>query len=230
LLRHRRHGILNTMLKIEDVLQMKDGEAIQEIVRRHWLTLVAPLAISLLLIVVPFFFLFPLFSWGAIGVAGFVLSLLAGIAVAIRAFLLWDANVLIVTSLRLVDVDQRGIFTRIVSDASLSSIRDISWARRGIIETLFHIGSLRIETTSAYGAINVERISAPERLNERINDLRRHTSPHRTDIAPERRSRLRKIAGILEAFSDEELDKIEAILKARERAEAVEHFAKKEKA
>ena len=210
------------MFKLEDVLQVKDGEEIKDIVRRHGLTLVPGLFVAFLCIVVPFFFLFPLFAWGIFGVAVFLVAVILGIVIAIRTFLLWDADVLIVTSLRVVDVDQRGVFTRIVSEAPIPSIQDVSWTRKGIGQTILRMGTLRIQQTGMQSAIEARDIASPERVCEGINDLRHHTTPKRVDADPERHDRLKRIADLLAGFSAEELDRIEHILKARERAGAAD--------
>lgn len=212
------------MFKLEDVLQMKDGEDVKEIIRRHWLTLVPGLSVAFILIVIPFFLMFPLFAWGVMGASLFVVAVVIGIVVAIRTFLLWDADVLVVTTLRLVDVDQRGIFTRIVSEAPLSSIQDVSWSRKGMLETFFHIGSVRVQTAGAQTSIEARRIANPERVNDAINDLRNKTAPKRVDLDPQRLEKLKKISGLLEGFSVEELTRIESILKARERSAVADAF------
>jgi len=216
------------MFKLEDVLQMKDGEDVKEIIRRHWLTLVPGLFLAFILIVVPFFLMFPLFAWGVLGASLFVIAVVIGIIVAIRAFLLWDADVLVVTSLRLVDVDQRGVFTRIVSEAPLTSIQDVSWSRKGMLETLFRVGTVRVQTAGTQSAIEVHRIANPERVNDAINNLRNKTEPRRSDLDPERHEKLKKISSLLEGFSFEELTRIESILKARERSAVTDAFLERD--
>jgi len=212
------------MFKLEDVLQIKDSEDVKEIVRRHWTTLIPPLLLAFILIVIPFFLMFPLFAWGILGVGLFLAAVLIGIVVAIRSFILWDADVLIITSLRLVDVDQRGVFTRIVSEAPLASIQDVSWKRHGMLETLFHTGTIKIQTAGGQAVIEARKISGPERLAEMVNDLRHKTVPKKTDIDPERHEKLKRISALLESFSPEELTRIEAILKARERSTVTDAF------
>ncbi len=80
------------MFHIEDVLQLKDDEQVKAIVRRHVVMLVPRLFLALLLIVIPFFLLFPLFSWGLPGAIGFFVVILIGVVIAIRTLLLWDAT------------------------------------------------------------------------------------------------------------------------------------------
>jgi membrane protein YdbS with pleckstrin-like domain len=212
------------MFKLEDVLQIKDSEDVKEIVRRHWTTLIPPLLLAFILIVIPFFLMFPLFAWGIPGVGLFLAAVLIGIVVAIRSFILWDADVLIVTSLRLVDVDQRGIFTRIVSEAPLASIQDVSWKRHGMFETIFRTGTIKVQTAGGQSVIEARKISGPEHLAEIVNDLRHRTAPKKMDIDPERHEKLKRISALLEGFSPEELTRIEAILRARERSTVTDAF------
>ncbi len=216
------------MFKLEDVLHMKDGEEIKNIVRHHGLMLVPGLFFAFLLIVAPFFFLFPLFALGLFGVAIFLVAVIAGIIVAIRTFLLWDADVFIITSIRIVDVDQRGIFTRIVSEASIPSIQDVSWRRSGLIQTVLKIGALRVTQNGTRGAIEVRNVANPERVCDEINDLRHQTTSKRPDMDPERREKLKQISDLLAGFSLEELGRISSVLKARERTVATDAFLKQD--
>lgn len=212
------------MFHIEDVLQLKDGEDVRLLVRRHAITMIPRLFIALALIVVPFFLLFPLFSWGIAGMAAFVISVLAGIVTAMRTFLMWDADVLVITTLRLVDVDQKGVFSRFVTEAPFSLIQDASWHRKGVVDTVFKIGTLKIQTAGTSTAINVRRVARPELVHELINDLRHATTPKRIDLSPEIRERIRKISMILENLTPESLNRIETAIRDEGRDTAVSNF------
>lgn len=211
------------MFHVEDVLQLKDGEKMKTIVRRHPVTFVPGLGAALLLIVLPFFFLFPLFSWGAIGFAVFILAVVGGIIWAIRTLLLWDADVLIVSTLRLVDVDQKGIFSRFVTEVPFASIQDASWQRHGMIDTLFRVGTLSIQT-GATTTMTVRRVAHPELLHELINDLRHATTPQKKNVTPEQRERLRSLTELLERLSPQALNRIEDTIRKVGREEAVSAF------
>lgn len=212
------------MFHLEDVLQLKDDEQVKAIIRRHVATLVPTLLLALLCIVVPFFLLFPLFSWGVLGVILFFVAVIFGIVCAVRAMVLWDADVLIITNLRLVEVDQRGLLARTVSEAGMPTVQDVSWSRKGLAQTLFRMGTVRIKTTVGSGEIEVCHVGRPEQVYELINDLRHLTSPKRTDIAPDRLQKLKSISVLLETYSAEELERIEVVLKARQRTDAADAF------
>lgn len=215
------------MFHLEDVLQLKDTEDIKLIVRRHPMTLLSGLAIAFACLVIPFFFLFPLFAWGIAGICLFGILLIAGILIAMRSILLWDSDVLVISTLRLVDVDQKGIFSRFVKEAPLSAIQDVAWHRKGLLDTIFRIGTLNV-TIPGTGNMMISRVAHPEQIHELINDLRHATTPKRVDLAPDRRERLKKISSLLEALPDETLDRIEAVIRSEDRAETVAGFLKKD--
>lgn len=216
------------MFHIEDVLLLKDGEQVKAFTRRHVITLFPGLLLALVLIVLPFFLLFPLFSWGIPGVALFAIAILAGMCITIRTLLLWDADVLIVSNFRIVDVDQKGLFTRIVSEAPITSVQDVSWEKKGFLETFFRIGSVRIQTAGGGVTITAVRIPHPQEIHELINDLRHSASPATRAEPPSSPDKLKSISSLLEKYSPDELARIESVLKARERSALVDAFLTKD--
>ncbi len=213
------------MFRLQDVLQLKDTEEVRWLTRRHAVTLFPSLFPAFLLIVLPFFFLFPLFSLGWPGVLAFSASILAGLGVAARSLLIWDADVFIVTNLRVVDVDQSGLFARKVTEAPLATVQDCSWQRKGILETVFRMGSVRVQTAGTAADLEAVRIPAPEAVHGIINDQRQGTRPKRPETGGAARSaKMREIQALLDSFSDEELARIETILRQRERQAAAESF------
>jgi len=232
------------MFHTEDVLQLKDDEEVRCIVRRHPSSLAPGLFVALVLIVVPFFLMFPLFGWGVYGAVLFVAAVIFGISAAIRTLLLWDSNVLIVTTLRLVDVDQRGLFSRMVSEAPHESIQDVSWAKHGLWETVFRMGSVKVQTAGNTANIEMKRIGKPDRVAELVNELRRLVGEAKSQESRVRSleservkqekpvgdtvGKIRSINAILESFSFEELAGVENALKARQRASMAEEFFDKD--
>jgi uncharacterized membrane protein YdbT with pleckstrin-like domain len=148
---------------------------------------------------------------------------------------LWDADILIVTSQRLVDVDQRGIFTRIVTETPLDTIQDVSWSRRGMVQTLFRFGNVKVQTAGATANCEAVNIPQPQAVHELINELRQRVAPRAapatSPVPPipgtdgeDRRSKLTSIQAMLEKYPFEELKRIETVLKARERASVADAF------
>jgi hypothetical protein len=144
----------------------------------------------------------------------FLASVLIGIIIALRAFLLWDSDVLIVTSNRLVKVDQKGVFSRFVTELAMGSITDVAWKRHGVVDTLFSVGSLSVNSPAVSKTIEMMRMSHPERLHETINDLRRMVTPNKPEIKVENenRERIHGLMAEMEKLPAETLEKVERIV------------------
>ncbi len=206
---------ISPMFHIEDVLQLKETEKVKLFVRRHPMTLLPSLLTATLLIVTPFFFIFPLFSFRMPGVAVFLSSVLIGIVIALRAFLLWDSDALIVTTDRLVKVDQKGVFSRFVTELAMDSISDVAWKRQGVVDTLFSVGSLSVNSPAVSKTIEMKRMSHPQRLHETINDLRRAITQNKpqTKVENETRERIQWLMAEMEKLPKETLEKVERMLR-----------------
>ena len=209
------------MLRLEDVIQLRDGEEVRAITRRHGIMLVPALATALVLIVAPFFFLFPLFSTGPVGIVVFAAVVGAGVIVAFRAFIIWDGNALIATSQRVVEVQQTGVFARTVNEIMYSNVQDVSWSKKTPFDMMLDIGIVRVRTIS--GALTIEdpHLPKPQRLQQLINDLCQSIQPKRTDVSPERATLLKRVSDRLESLDDSSLDKIVDTLKKDDREIAI---------
>jgi hypothetical protein len=203
------------MFKLEDVLLLKDDEEIRAITRRHGLTLVPMLLLALLLIVGPFFFLFPLFSTGPAGILMFGVLVLVGIFIAIREFMMWDGDVFIVTNMRVVNVDQKGMFARTVSEVKLDDIHDASWSKNGIVHAVFNLGNVLIQGSAL--TLTAKSVPMPKDLHSLINDLRQAMKPKRTDLAPQRAAVMKHITIQLESLDDTALSDLDQTLKHDDR-------------
>lgn len=233
------------MFHLDDVLQLREHEQVCLIARRHVFTILSSLFFALVLIVVPFFAMYSLFNWGWPGIVIFLGLVLSGIVVAIRSLLLWDADVCIVTTSRIVDVDQRGLLTRRIAEVSLSSLQDVTWSRQGICEKVFRMGTVMI--TSPDVEICVARVSSPKNIVHLIQELRGNTaavppspsvpivtmkdsldmkernSASEVVLIPEkpldeRQQKIQVILHLLQGYSFDELGRIESVLRARQPA------------
>lgn len=209
------------MLRLDDVLQVHDGEEVRVITRRHAITLIPSLVLALLLIVAPFFFLFPLFASGPVGIVVFAIVVFVGVAIAFRAFIIWDGNALIATTERVVEVQQEGVFARTVNEIIYDNVQDISWTKRSPLDMTFNIGIVRIRTVSGGYTIEDPYLPKPQKLQQIINDLYQGVQPKRTDVTPERADLLKKVSERLETLDDKSLDKIIGTLRKDDRDIAI---------
>lgn len=167
------------MFRIRDVVQLQPDEQTLSLERRHLRTMAGALLLAVLLIVVPFFFLFPLVRAGGFGVAIFCLLLAVGAVFALRVFLIWDSHVIILTSQRIIQVEQTGIWRRHVREMPLHALEQVSIERRGPMDAMFRTGVLRLRA-NGHGMIVFSGVSRPEILAEKIEKARSVPREHAT--------------------------------------------------
>jgi hypothetical protein len=153
-------------------IKLKENEKIYFTIRRYGLTLFWWWLLIFLLISIPFFFMFWLFQNGWWGITLFVLPVAIALILLIRSMYLWRKNCLFITSHRLVDHEQRGLFDKIVSELTYDQIEDVSGRVRGIGGTIFRYGELSVQTGNGKVKIMAVKIKHPLLLQEKINELR----------------------------------------------------------
>jgi hypothetical protein len=205
------------MLRLTDVIQPKPDEHVQAVFRRHRGLLLPPLLFATLLIAIPFFLLFSLTRQGAGGIIVFAVLLAGGVVIALRTLYAWDANALILTSKRLIRVTQNGFWNRVVQEVSLTSIHELVCESKGILETLFRVGTLRVRAAGVVSEIAISRIPSPERARAHIESLRHPPSEGKLDAAsPEKPLDLRaEVHALVEKAQVSTLETVKALLEKR---------------
>jgi hypothetical protein len=150
-------------------INLHANEELIAILHHHPMTYAKQIAVTAILILGSFFFMFALFSQGEIGVALFCALIITGVIYGSREFYIWFANSCVVTSQRLVDIDQQGIFHKIVSDVDYAKIIDISYSVNGISQTIFNIGSIKVQSSGA--TLLLKNIKEPGKVNQLLVDL-----------------------------------------------------------
>lgn len=184
-------------MNVENIVKLKEGERVQRVVRQSWMAHVAQMAVSAVLIAAPFFFMVPLFAMGIPGAVTFVAIVMVGVAYAARAFHVWYWNAFVITNFRVVDIDQRGLFNRTVSEATYDKIQDVSYHVTGIIGTLFRLGTLVIQTAGTTTNLELPALHDPKDVHHLITATLQSFQSHLRGGA-----RSEKVAHLLEAASD----------------------------
>ena len=143
------------------LIKRKEGERIIKIIRRCGLTLWPKIFFIIILLALDFFFLYFLFKLGTIGIIIFSFVLLVILFYTFKIFRIWYYNVFIITNKRIIDIDQRGILNRIVSESPLNKIKDVSYRIKGFWPTIFRYGNLEVQMASDLFRIEVRKIKNP---------------------------------------------------------------------
>ena len=133
---------------------LNENETVIKVVKRHWIDL-APVVISsgvLAIGAIGLVYAAGRFSdqlsflpSGLIPLLALVLVLL-GAAILMVGLFIYGQNKLILTDMHLIQVVQRGLFSRSVSQLSMARVQDVSAQRSGLAATLLDYGTIEVET------------------------------------------------------------------------------------
>ena len=134
---------------------LHENEKILLEVRKHWFMIAAPSLSFIVLIFVPIIalsFLPAIEQAIPLPISApfvyFILTLYS-MVVVLLFFLMWTNYYLdmwIITSERIVDIEQHGLFQREIAEIPLSRVQDVTIEIHGIIETFLKFGTIRIQT------------------------------------------------------------------------------------
>ncbi len=137
------------------MLTLAENEKILIVVRKHWFVMARTVAVFIALLLFPPIFL-TILPFANFGVAQALLEYITNFALSLYImvlvlflFLFWMdyfLDIWVVTSERIIDVEQRGLFSREISEIPLSHVQDISIEITGVIETFLKFGTMRIQT------------------------------------------------------------------------------------
>lgn len=136
-------------------LHLEQNERVLLVLRRHWLVLLREFAAVLFMILLGIMIFSTKDIWhGAVDalifdrIVFFLLSLYA-LLILVLVFAIWinyRLDVWIITTKRVIDVEQRGLFNREVSEFLVANIQDITTEVPTMIMTLFDFGNMTIQT------------------------------------------------------------------------------------
>ncbi len=136
------------------MLKLDPDEKILIVLRHHWISILGPVLFVAFLLIAPLvafplvaasekvFLLLPLFF--------FALSIWLLIVLAL-AFIFWIdyyLDVLIITSKRIINIDQIGLFRRHIAEFRLDNVQDVAIDIPNFMATFLRYGDLTIQTAS----------------------------------------------------------------------------------
>ncbi len=149
---------------------MKEGESVLRIVRRFGLTYVPHVLLAAFLICAPFFFMVPLFSMRMYGLAAFMVSVLVGLLFAARLYKEYYWNSFVITTRRVIDIDQVGFFKRTVSEAPYDRVQDVSFTIEGVLGTIFKYGTIVVQTAGTHVNLELIYVHHPQDVHHLITE------------------------------------------------------------
>lgn len=167
------------MMRLDHLPNQRKDEKVELFLRRHWATN-TKLFISFL------FFL------GAPLIAGFAfyadkietwyhhpfLGPLLSTVMIIYFFSVWlftfteftdyYLDTWIVTNERIINIEQKGLFSRVASELPLDAVQDVTSDVQGVIHTMFDYGDVIVQTAGQIKQFHFKEIPTPEKIKEQI--------------------------------------------------------------
>ena len=154
---------------------LKEGEEVVIILRKHWASFLWPILKTFTILVIPFFLVFFLFAtlWGMIV---FFVWISIGFAYGLHKWITWYFDSFVITNWRIINIDQRGLFSRSVSETNLRNIQDVTYEIHGLMATAFNYGSVKVQTAGSDGTLKISSIPEPKSVQDLILELQTKVS------------------------------------------------------
>lgn len=168
-------------MNVAKLFNKKGYEKVEYIIRRHWVTFI-PIIIFLILLA-----LLPVGVYWLIAnvlnnylqnpiyyAAGVLLASIYYLSVILffyTYFTEFHLDLWLITNDRLLDIQQKTLFARTVSEVDLYQIQDVTSEVHGIVASLFNYGNIILQTAGAVPKFTFRNIADPHKLRQEILGL-----------------------------------------------------------
>lgn len=157
------------------------NEELLLVVRRHWLVFARKVVLLAILLLLPFvpLLLVPTLSehivertaTGALVVMGLSAFYLFLGLLLFHSWLDFYLDVWMVTTKRIANIEQRGIFSRVVSELHIDRVQDVTVEVHGVLATMMHFGDVHIQTAAETARFFFDDIPRPYDVAAKIMEL-----------------------------------------------------------
>ncbi len=175
------------MISLRRLPNQERDEAPVLFLRRHWIEVVKIILIMIVLAIIPVVFYVFLSDngtdwstyWGQFGVLLFSSYMAFCIAILMTLFTDYYLDSWIVTTNRIINIEQRGLFSRVISELHLNQIQDITAETHGFLPTILSYGNVYVQTAGARERFIFKMVNDPEIVKRKVaqlveDDKRRH--------------------------------------------------------
>ncbi len=172
------------------------GEDVLLLVRRHWIALLKQTVVFLIGALVPVGVGIMLSQYTTAlddtSQASYVLVVLGmsvyALAILLFFFVSWIdyyLDVWIVTKTRILTIEQKGLFSRSVSELTLERMQDVTSEVHGLIATMMHYGDIRIQTAGEQSQFVFKQVPRPYETARKIMELHAVLQPAQVQPKPQ---------------------------------------------
>ena len=172
----------------------KPNEHVLMFMRRHWIAVVKIIGTSLCLAAVPVFFYINVLNFTNMFDSETFSALMILLASAFYLFVIlytfsnfvdYYLDVWIVTNQRIINIEQHGLFARVVSEKDLGRMQDITSDVRGFLGTLLNYGNVHIQTAGETERFVFKQVPFADEAARRISNLVSEYRKLNQDSVPE---------------------------------------------
>lgn len=169
------------MINLKRLPNQQRNETTQLFLRRHWIELAQIGLYLLILIAVPILLITmirlagndPLTHeiWGPLISVFFASYLFIVLTIVMTQFTDYYLDTWIVTNERIINIEQHGLFSRIVSELHLNQVQDVTSETHGFLATMLSYGDVYIQTAGTRERFNFKGIDNPDDVKRTITKL-----------------------------------------------------------
>lgn len=166
------------MISLHKLPNALEGEKPVLFLRRHWVEIFSIFSYLVLLLAIPTIIIFamtyidtnpftdPLLApFILIGTAIYLIFVLI---IFLTQFTDYYLDTWIVTTERIINIEQHGLFSRLVSELHLRDIQDVTSETKGFMETFLTYGDVYIQSAAEKQRFNFKNIDNPDSVKEII--------------------------------------------------------------
>lgn len=169
------------MIHLDHLPNSQPQEVVKIFLRRHWIDLLKIFLFSGVMLLVPVAIfvlsnvvdahLFAHPFWGPLGALMLFGYLLIIYCITLTEVTDYWLDVWIVTTERIINAEQHGLFNRLVSEVHLEQIQDITSETKGFLETFLTYGDVYVQTAGEKERFRFKNVDNPDDVKITISEL-----------------------------------------------------------
>jgi signal transduction histidine kinase len=181
------------MISAKHLPNQSPDEKIIQVIRRTEYIVFQKVVMIFFIALLPLIFYYLASDMVITGSTLYILAVLASSAYylfvlifALFCFIDYYLDVWIITNERIVDIEQRGYFSRVISEHKIYRIQDVTSEIHGVIPTILKFGDVHIQTAGAKQRFMFHQVPDPNEIRNTIIRLMRESRiKHKEDIKKE---------------------------------------------
>jgi membrane protein YdbS with pleckstrin-like domain len=173
-LQKRNNSFFNSFPRDLTFQGKEKDENVVLVVRSHWIVYLPFLFVAIVILLLPLVFEIVLSSFSenmVLFLALFVSCLTVSLTIIMYSFVRWFYDVNIITDRRVIDLDFTSVVSHSFSEARLTRIEDVTHKQKGIIGSIFDIGTVYFQTAGATARIEFDSIPRPRDVQNIMYNL-----------------------------------------------------------